>query len=286
VLSLLSRFCSLVKFEHTVFALPFALTGAFLAAGGVPQAQQLFWILAAMVGARSSAMAFNRMTDLPFDRINPRSRGWPLVSGELSLGQARLFFAAMVGLFLLSAAMLNRLTLLLAPLALAVILGYSYTKRFTSFCHFFLGLALAGAPLGGWLAVRPEWHPAPLILAGGVLLWVAGFDILYACQDVDFDQRVGLYSVPARIGVGRALLLARLLHVVMIGLLTAVGFLLSMGALYAAGVTAAALILLAEHRLVRADDLSSLNAAFFAANGMVSVVLFVAVTMDLVLFPA
>ncbi|HEX8071506.1 MAG TPA: UbiA-like polyprenyltransferase [Pyrinomonadaceae bacterium] len=266
----------MIKIEHTLFALPFALLGAVLAARGVPGWWQLLWIGVAMVGARSAAMAFNRLADQEFDAANPRTAARALPAGLLSRGFVWAFTAAAAALFLLAAAMLNRLTLVLAPVALASVFAYSYTKRFTALSHLVLGWCLAIAPTGAWLAVRGALDsPVPLLLSLTVLLWTAGFDVLYACQDYDFDRRAGLRSIPARLGVGRALWVARLLHAGAFAALCGLYFATRLGALALVGVAATAALLVYQHRLVRADDLSRLNAAFFTTNAFVSLLLFV-----------
>jgi 4-hydroxybenzoate polyprenyltransferase len=264
----------MIKIEHTLFALPFALLGAVLAAQGLPTARQALWITLAMVGARSAAMAFNRIADRAYDAANPRTATRAIPAGQLSLPFAWAFTAAAAALFFLAAAMLNRLTLLLAPVALASVLLYSYTKRFTSLSHVVLGWCLSIAPTGAWVAVRGALDsPVPLLLSLVVLLWTAGFDVLYACQDYDFDRRAGLRSIPARVGVGRALWVSRLLHAGAFAALVGLYFLTGLGALALAGVLATGALLVYQHSLVRADDLSRLNAAFFTTNAFVSVIL-------------
>ncbi|HVG28473.1 MAG TPA: UbiA-like polyprenyltransferase [Pyrinomonadaceae bacterium] len=266
----------MIKIEHTLFALPFALLGAVLAARGVPALWQLAWITAAMVGARSAAMTFNRIADRHIDAANPRTRGRALPAGLLSLRFAWAFTILSSALFFLASAMLNRLTLLLSPLALASVLLYSYTKRFTSLSHLVLGWCLAIAPTGAWVAVRGAIDsPTPLLLSLVVLLWTAGFDVLYACQDFDFDRRAGLRSIPARVGVRSALWVARALHAGAFGALVGLYSTVGLGWLALAGVVAAGALLVYQHSLVRADDLSRLNAAFFTTNAFVSVILLV-----------
>jgi 4-hydroxybenzoate polyprenyltransferase len=266
----------MIKIEHTLFALPFALLGAVLAANGLPSFRQFVWIVVAMVGARSTAMAFNRIADRTFDARNPRTASRALPAGLLSVGFVWLFTLISALIFLLAAAMLNRLTLMLAPLALASILLYSLTKRWTQFSHIVLGWCLSIAPTGAWIAVRGEiGSPVPLLLSLVVLLWTAGFDVLYACQDYEFDRTEGLHSVPARFGIARALWISRGLHtaafLALIWLYSATG----LGLLAVVGVVATALLLLHQHRLVRADDLGKLNAAFFTTNAFVSVILLI-----------
>lgn len=264
----------MIKIEHTLFALPFALLGAVLAARGLPSLWQLLWITAAMVGARSAAMTFNRIADCDLDAANPRTRARAIPAGLLSLRFAWAFTLASAALFFAAAAMLNRLTFLLSPLAFASVLAYSYTKRFTALSHLVLGWCLSIAPTGAWIAVRGALDsPMPLLLSLVVLLWTAGFDVLYACQDFDFDRRVGLHSIPARFGVARALWFSRALHAgafaALVGLYSAAG----LGWLALAGVVATGALLVYQHSLVRADDLSRLNAAFFTTNAFVSVIL-------------
>ena len=264
----------MIKIEHTLFALPFAFLGAVLAAKGLPTPWQLFWIVVAMVGARSAAMAFNRISDRNFDAKNPRTASRALPAGLLSVGFVWAFTLTSAALFLLAAAMLNRLTLVLSPLALACLLLYSGTKRWTQFSHLVLGACLSMAPTGAWIAVRGTvGEPAPLLLSLVVLLWTAGFDVLYACQDYDFDRREGLKSIPARVGVARALWIARALHALAFVALVWLFVVTQLGPLAFAGVIATGLLLVYQHRLVRAEDLSRLNAAFFTTNAFVSVIL-------------
>jgi len=265
----------MIKIEHTLFALPFALLGAVLAARGVPTGQQLFWIALAMVGARSTAMAFNRIADRDYDARNPRTKMRALPAGMLSIGFVWAFTLIAAGIFLLAAAMLNRLTLILSPVALASVLLYSYTKRWTTWSHIILGWCLSIAPTGAWIAVRgalDSWEP--LLLSLVVLLWTAGFDVLYACQDYDFDRQEGLHSMPARLGVARSLWAARVLHAGAFAALLALYFVTKLGPLAVAGTIATGALLVYQHTLVRADDLSRLNAAFFTTNAFVSVILF------------
>jgi 4-hydroxybenzoate polyprenyltransferase len=273
---------SMIKFQHTLFALPFAFTGALLAAGGLPPGRSLFWILGAMVGARSAAMVFNRIADLDFDRRNPRTADRPLVTGLLTLPFAWGALAASVGLFLLSAAMLNRMTLVLAPPALALVLSYSYAKRITWLTHLHLGASLGLAPLGAWIAVRGEIAAAPLVLAAAVTLWVAGFDVLYACQDVAFDRGHGLRSIPSRFGIARALLISSALHAGTVALLLILPlFAPALGAAWLVGAAGTAALLACEHRLVRPDDLGRVNQAFFLINGCVSFLILAVSAIDL-----
>ncbi len=264
----------MIKIEHTLFALPFAFLGAVLAAGGLPTLRQLVWITLAMVGARSAAMAFNRIADREIDARNPRTQMRAVPAGRLSVSFVWAFTIISAALFFLSAAMLNRLTLLLAPVALASVLLYSYTKRFTSLSHVVLGWCLCIAPTGAWIAVRGALDSTvPLLLSLVVLLWTAGFDVLYACQDYDFDREAGLRSIPARVGVARALWVSRLLHAGAFAALVALYFQTSLGAAALAGVLVTGALLVYQHSLVRAGDLSRLDAAFFTTNAFVSVIL-------------
>ncbi|MBV9073342.1 MAG: UbiA family prenyltransferase [Acidobacteria bacterium] len=273
----------MIKWEHSVFALPFALCGAMLAARGWPTPWQLLWIVVAMVSARSAAMAFNRFADAEIDSANPRTSTRALPAGVLKKRFVGWFVLGASAIFILSAAMLNRLTLLLSPVALGIVLLYSYTKRFTRWSHLVLGFALGIAPAAAWIAVRGSLDPRILLLTGAVTFWVAGFDVLYACQDCDFDKNFGLHSIPRHHGVAKALLLARVMHGVMLLLLLAVVSVFGLGKLAIAGVIAVALLLAYEHSLVSARDLSRLNAAFFTMNGVISVVLFLFVAADLLI---
>lgn len=263
----------MIRFPHTLFALPFAILSAVLAGGGWPPAATLGKILLAMVGARSAAMAHNRLADRELDAANPRTATRALPSGSLSIDYVRAFLAVSVGIFLLAAASLNRLALLLSPVALAILFFYSYTKRFTSLSHLLLGLCLAIAPVGAWIAVRGELEVLPILLGLAVLFWTAGFDVVYSLQDEDHDRRVGLHSLPARFGTRAALAISAIFHAVMVALLVVVWRAAGGGALFAAGIAATAAALVYQHAIVRPGNLSRVNAAFFTANGFVSVVL-------------
>jgi 4-hydroxybenzoate polyprenyltransferase len=266
----------MIKIEHTLFALPFAFLGAVLAANGIPSLGQLFWIIVSMVGARSAAMAFNRLADRSYDARNPRTSTRALPAGLLSVGFVWAFTIVSAGVFFVAAAMLNRLTLILAPIALASVLLYSFTKRWTLLSHVVLGWCLSIAPTGAWIAVRGEiGSPIPLLLSLVVLLWTAGFDVLYACQDYEFDTREGLRSIPARVGISRALWIARFLHAGAFLALVWLYLVTKLGPIALLGVVATAGLLLYQHRLVRANDLSRLNAAFFTTNAFVSIILLV-----------
>jgi 4-hydroxybenzoate polyprenyltransferase len=263
----------MIKFSHTLFALPFALLSAFLAAGGWPRASTLLKILLAMVGARSAAMAHNRLADRRLDAENPRTATRALPAGTLSVRYVWGFLLASVALFVAAAASLNRLTLLLSPVALALLFTYAYTKRFTALSHVVLGLCLALAPVGAWIAVTGSLAWLPVLLGLAVLFWTAGFDVIYALQDEDFDRRAGLRSIPARLGARRALLVSALFHAIMVALLLVVWRMSGGGWIFLAGIAATLCALLYQHAIVKPGDLSRVDAAFFTANGFVSVVL-------------
>ena len=274
----------MIKFEHTLFALPFALLGAVLAARGWPSGRQMLWIVVAMVGARAAAMAFNRRADRRIDAMNPRTRTRAIPAGLLSVRFTVIFTVASAALFFLAAAMLNPLTLILSPVALGSVLFYSYTKRFTAFSHVVLGWCLSIAPTGAWIAVRGAIDsPTPLLLSLAVMLWTAGFDIIYACQDRDFDVQAGLHSIPGKFGIARALWISRGFHFIMFLVLLWIFRLTGLHWIGLAGILVTAGLLVYQHRLVRADDLSRLNVAFFTTNAYVSVILFVTIAADLFL---
>jgi 4-hydroxybenzoate polyprenyltransferase len=274
----------MIKIEHTLFALPFAFLGAVLAARGLPAVQQIIWITVAMVGARSAAMAFNRLADWKIDAANPRTAMRAIPAGLLSVQFVGLFTLVSAAIFFLAAYMLNSLTLLLSPLALTSVLLYSYTKRFTSLSHLVLGWCLSIAPTGAWIAVRGAIDsPVPLLLSLAVMLWTAGFDVMYACQDYDFDVQSGLHSIPQKLGIAKALWVARLLHVGMFAALLAVFILSELHWFGLLGVVVTAALLIYQHSIVKANDLSRLNAAFFTTNAFVSVILFVTIAADIFL---
>ena len=273
----------MIKWEHSIFALPFAMCGAMLAAGGWPAWRQLGWIIVAMVAARSAAMAFNRWADASIDAANPRTQTRALPAGLLSSQFVAGFVVVSVAVFLLAAYQLNRTAFLLAPLALAVLLLYSYTKRFTRWSHIVLGFALGIAPAAAWIAIRGSLDVRILLLTAAVTFWVAGFDVLYSCQDCDFDRQSGLHSVPRYFGIAASLWVARGFHVAMLLLLVALVATFALGKIALAGVVVVALLLTYEHSLVSARDLSKLNAAFFTMNGVISVVFFLFVAGDLLL---
>lgn len=272
----------MIKWEHSVFALPFALCGAMLAANGIPTTHQIVWIVVAMVAARTAAMSFNRLADATIDAANPRTRTRALPAGALTQSFVRNFVLVSSAVFVLAAWELNRLSFLLSPVALAVLLVYSYTKRWTRWSHIVLGFALGIAPAAAWIAVRGSLDPRILLLTAAVTFWVAGFDVLYACQDYDFDRVSGLHSIPRYCGIGNALWIARLFHLSMIVLLAGLVWEFSLGVLAMAGVAAVLLLLAYEHSLVSKDDLSKLNAAFFTMNGVIAVVFFVFVALDVI----
>jgi 4-hydroxybenzoate polyprenyltransferase len=264
----------MIKFEHSVFALPFALTGALLAARaslhGWPTLRQVLWIVVAMVAARSAAMTINRIADIRFDKENPRTKTRALASGALSVSFAWAFTIVAVVIFFVAAWQLNPLALKLAPLAIAVLFFYSFTKRFTSWSHLFLGFAVGISPAAAWIAITGSLDWRMLILCGAVTFWVGGFDVLYACQDIEFDRQTGLFSVPQRFGIAAALQIARIMHIGVVILLSwlAASFGLPWPAW--AGIVVVASLLAYEHSLVHANDLSKLNAAFFTVNGYIS----------------
>ena len=278
----------MVKFEHSVFALPFALTGALLAVReGGPGASRLpaklLWIVVAMVAARSAAMAFNRLVDTAIDARNPRTRARHLPAGLLSRGFAWGFVAVAAAVFFLAAGMLNPLCLHLAPVALGIVFFYSFTKRFTSFSHLVLGFSLGIAPAAAWIAIRGSLDPRILWLTAAVTFWTAGFDVIYSCQDYDFDIREDLFSVPRVLGIAGALRVAQALHVAMVAALAALVWTLHVGVLALAGVAAVAALLVYEHSLVKPHDLSRVDAAFFTMNGYVSVLFFLFWAADILL---
>lgn len=271
----------MVKIEHTVFALPFAFLGGILAVRGIPRAAQVGWILLAMVGARSAAMAFNRLVDIPFDARNPRTSNRALPRKQLTRAFVIVFIVASSALLVFAASRLNRLSLELSPLALAIVFFYSFTKRFTWLTHLFLGISLACAPIGAWIALRGTVNLSPLILGLAVALWVAGFDIIYSCQDVQFDRREPLYSIPKRFGVRFALWISAILHLAMLGILGLLFWREGLGPISFSGLTVVGLLFAYEHSLVRPKDLSRVNTAFFTVNGWIGILLFATTLIDL-----
>ena len=273
----------MIKWEHSIFALPFALCGAMLAASGLPTAHQLLWIIIAMLAARSAAMAFNRLADASIDAANPRTRTRALPAGDLSPAFVTTFVIVSCAIFVLAAEQLNRLTLWLSPVALAVLLLYSYTKRFTRWSHLVLGFALGIAPSAAWIAVRGTLDPRILLLTAAVTFWVAGFDVLYACQDFDFDRDAGLHSIPRHLGIHRALWIARAFHAIMLLLLIALLPAFALGKLAFAGVVAVAPLLLYKHSLNKTDNISNHNAAFIPMNRVTAVIFALFIAADLLL---
>jgi 4-hydroxybenzoate polyprenyltransferase len=271
----------MIKFEHSIFALPFALTGALLAVRGWPTWRQFLWLIVAMVGARSAAMTFNRITDLRFDALNPRTRMRALPAGRLTLRFAAGFTVISCAALVLAAYELSPLAFKLSPLAIAILLLYSYTKRFTLFSHLVLGICDGLSPVAAWIALRNDVSASVLLLGAAVTLWVAGFDIIYACQDVEFDRALGLHSIPKRYGIAAALYASAVLHVLVVALLLIVARRENLGWPALAGVAAVAALLAYEHALVKPSDLSRVNAAFFTVNGYISLLFFVAWTADI-----
>lgn len=277
----LGAVCRMIKIEHSVFALPFAYIGAFLAAGGWPGIDKIAVLTVAMVAVRSFAMAFNRYADIEIDAANPRTQDRPLVTGELS---SRFTLGFIIGtgiLFVVMCALMNTVCLILSPLALGVSAFYSFCKRFTYWCHFVLGMVLGLAPVAGWLSVDPTLTLPAALFFFGVTMWVAGFDLLYACQDAEFDAERGLWSIPARLGVPAALAISTLSHVCTAALFLLAGWAAGMGVIYFVVTGIISLILVGEHYLVKPDDMSRVNVAFFTMNGVISVVLFIGVLADL-----
>ncbi len=271
-----------IKIQHTVFALPFALMSAFLAAEGFPEWHLLGWIVVCMVGARSAAMAFNRIVDATFDEKNPRTVGRALPAGKINRPQYMVFLIVSSVIFVWASAMLNPLALMLSPLALAIVFFYSFTKRFTAYSHVFLGFALSVAPVGAWVAVREEISLTSLILGAAVVFWLIGFDILYSCLDVEADRKNQLHSIPRRFGVARALIIAWAAHALMVVFLLGLLIDPQLGITYIAGVVIVAGLLAYEHSLVKSDDMSRVNMAFFNVNGIISILLMTLVMVDCV----
>ena len=283
MLAKLSAIFTDIKIQHTVFALPFAVMSAFIAAGGLPKTEKLVWIVMCMVGARSAAMAFNRIIDARFDAKNPRTQGRAIPSGQVDESSYWLFLIAFSLVFIFSAGMLNQLALYLSPLALIIIFFYSLTKRFTVYSHFWLGLAISIAPVGAWVAIREEISFVSLLLGTAVVFWLVGFDILYSCMDVEFDRENNLKSIPQRFGIENALRIAFVSHGLMILFLAVLlQFVDELGILYSGGVIIVAGLLIYEHSLVRPDDLSQINIAFFNMNGIISIGLMLFVIADYV----
>ncbi|HEY3308817.1 MAG TPA: UbiA-like polyprenyltransferase [Desulfuromonadaceae bacterium] len=283
MLQKIAVFLEMIKFSHTVFALPFALAGAFLAAGGVPAPSKIIWIILAMVGARTAAMGLNRLIDAEIDARNPRTASRAIPSGLISKGLTLTFILLSLGLLMLAASRLNPLCLKLAPLAVFFLVLYSYCKRFTALAHVVLGVCLAAAPIGAWIAIRGRIDAPALILGAAVLFWVAGFDILYALQDLEFDRQAGLHSIPVKLGVRGSLWAARIFHLIMLALLIGLLLTLQMGVFFLAGILVTTAMLLYEHWLIRDGNLEKLNAAFFNMNGYISIVILISTVAEVVL---
>ncbi|MDA8083556.1 MAG: putative 4-hydroxybenzoate polyprenyltransferase [Nitrospiraceae bacterium] len=270
----------MIKFSHSIFALPFAFTSALIAASGVPSPRQVFWIVVAMVGARSGAMGLNRVIDRRIDAANPRTAGREIPSGVIGVGETVVFVAVSFSMMIAAAYMLNPLCLYLSPVAILVLFVYSFTKRFTWLAHFVLGLAISAAPLGSWLAIRGSFYPGILPLVLAVIFWLAGFDVLYALQDLEFDRGHGLYSIPQRFGVSVSIRLARTFHLIAFLLIAATGLIFGLGPFFWAGMVVVAGLFLYEHSLVHDDDLSKLDMAFLNMNGYISMTVFISTLMN------
>jgi len=280
VIQKVSLYLKMIKFSHSIFALPFAFTSALIAASGIPSLSQLLWITVAMVGARSGAMGLNRIIDRKIDRDNPRTAGREIPQGVIKVSEAVGFVILSFGCLLLAAYMLNPLCLLLSPIAIGVLFLYSFTKRFTWTAHFVLGLAISAAPLGAWVAIKGTFDLSIIPLAFAVIFWLAGFDVLYALQDIEFDRQYGLFSIPRKFGIGKSLVLARTFHAAAFGLLVLNGVLFGLGIPYWTGMIIIAGLFLYEHSLVRKNDLSKLDMAFFNMNGYISMTVFLFTLAD------
>jgi 4-hydroxybenzoate polyprenyltransferase len=273
-------FLEMIKFPHTVFALPFAFTGALLAANGVPSWNKILWIIIAMVGARTAAMGLNRLIDAEIDKKNPRTKGRAIPAGLIGKGNVAFFVALSLLILIYASFKLNPLCLELSPIAIFFLLLYSYSKRFTSLAHLILGLCLGAAPMGAWAAIRGDLGLPAILLGAAVTFWTAGFDILYALQDLEFDKEEGLYSIPVKLGVNGSLWLARIFHIIMFGLLIYIYCITQLGKLFIAGLAISFIMLFYEHWLLRKGDLTKLDAAFFNMNGYISVTIFLATLLD------
>ena len=271
-----------IKFSHTIFALPFAFIGAILAERGIPSWNKIFWILIAMVGARSGAMATNRLFDFKFDMENPRTKNWPLVKGEITFSFLILFTIVSYFLFVFASYKLNKLCFYLSFPVIAILSFYSLTKRFTELSHLFLGFAISLAPVGAWIAVKGEINWQPFLISMAVMFWIAGFDIFYALQDMEFDKKAGLYSIPAKYGVRKSLFIAKIFHTIMFTFLIYTIPVFKLGVIYTTGIIITGGFLVYEHSLVKENDLSKINKAFFTANGYISITLFIATLIDII----
>ncbi|BBO18532.1 4-hydroxybenzoate octaprenyltransferase [Candidatus Brocadia pituitae] len=281
LLKKITSILDLIKFSHTIFSFPFAVMSAFLAADGMPGLKQLLLIFAALIAARSAAMAFNRLVDTSYDIHNPRTAYRVALQKKIGRGSVWIFTILCVMLFIACAWLLNQLAFFMAPLAILIIFGYSYTKRFTHFSHFVLGLALGLSPIGAWVGIQGALTTTPFLLALAVVLWTAGFDIIYACQDMEHDVKSGLYSIPKKLGIKGALILSAVLHLFMVGVLLVVSRYTELGLMYTIGVGIVAILLIYEHALVRPKDLSKINTAFFTVNGIISVGLMGVTLLDI-----
>lgn len=278
-----SLYLKMIKFSHSIFALPFALTSAVIASEGIPPGRTLFWIIVAMVSARTAAMGMNRVVDKEIDRANPRTASREIPSGRVRPFEAIIFIAMSLTLLVLSAYMLNPLCLKLSPIAIAFIILYSYTKRFTWLSHFILGITISAAPLGAWIAVTGSLDLRIIPMGIAVVFWLAGFDILYALQDIDFDRSYGLFSIPSRFGIKRSITLSRLCHLTAYLLLIYSGLVLHLSYPYYIGMMITAGLFIYEHSLVKPDDLSKLDMAFFNMNGYISVTVFLFTFLNFIL---
>ncbi len=273
----------MIKFEHTIFALPFAYVGAFLAARGIPDWKTNLWILAAMAGARTVAMGVNRIVDYHFDAKNPRTSTRPLVSGLVKRTEAWIMVAIAATVYFVASWNLTPLAFKLSPFILAILVFYSYTKRFTPFCHLFLGFAIGITPTAGWIAVKNSIGPVPILLSLGVMFWIAGFDILYACQDVEFDRKEGLHSIPAWLGVEKAFRISTILHMVAFAAFMAAGYAAGLNWVYYLGMVVVFVLLILQRRVITPSDLSRMNLAFFRLNAAISIILFSSVTISILI---
>ena len=269
-----------IKFSHTIFALPFALMGMILAQKRIPEIEKIFWILVAMVGARSGAMGFNRICDFKFDKENPRTINWPHIKGDITFSQMLILTIVAYVLFIFAAYNLNQLCFYLSFPVIFILSFYSFTKRFTYYTHIFLGFAISLAPVGAWIAVTGEFSFKPFLISAVILFWIAGFDIFYSLQDVEFDKKKGLYSIPVKYGIRKSLTIAKIFHVIMMCALIYMIPMFNLKFIFATGVIITGIFLLYEHSLVKEDDLSKINKAFFSVNGWISIILFFCVLLD------
>lgn len=276
-------YLKMIKISHSVFALPFAFTGAILAASGIPSLKQVFWITVAMVGARSGAMGLNRIIDRKIDAANPRTANREIPSGKIKVRDAAIFTLISLALFVFAAYNLNPLCLKLSPIAIAILIIYSYTKRFTWMAHFVLGIAISAAPIGAWLAIKGTFDLEIMPLSIAVVFWLAGFDVLYALQDIEFDRRHGLYSIPQRFGIRKALIFSRVFHFITWSMLALTGIIFHLNLAYWTGMIIVAGLLIYEHSIIKHDDLSKLDIAFFNMNGYISIAVFVFTLIALLL---